>query len=1037
MAPVGLQEGRMRFPRGAARLVTLLVAAGLIAYSLFNLRFESRSVLFETRLVGQAEAGERTPSSLAKLRLLTRSVGYIRSNYVSPARIRPVPMLVGALKSVEALVPEVMATPDPDDSEAARAVVVRVGDQNRTFPIAGVSDLYEMNWRLLDIFEFIASYLPEDAEEDEIEYAAINGMLSPLDEHSVFLPPRAYSEMKLDTEGRFGGLGIVITTRHGVVTVVSVLPGTPAERAGLKSLDQITDIGDETTLNMLLTDAVSKLRGEPDTDVTIRVMRKGWAEPRAFTLTRAEIHIQSVTSEVLGKGVGYVRVRHFQEDTRDDLVRHLRDLKKRGALDRLILDLRENPGGLLEQSVEVADLFVRKGTLVITEGEGNRMRQEYRAGRETPFADVPMVVLVDGGTASAAEIVAAALKGNDRAIVIGDTTFGKGTVQVLYEVGSGALKLTVAQYLTPGGLSIQGVGIAPDVDLVPVSIDRERASLGTREQRAERDPKRKLEPFGPVPDEEPRFHLPVFEAAREGGEDEDDTDEPPIREDRFERDEVIDFSEAVVRAIRSSRRASALREAEGELKAILARQDERIVTALREQGIDWSAGPVQPGSPVELTWRIEKGKVLQAGADARVRLAARNRSGEPLYRVHVTTVSDHPALDGLEFLFGRIEPGQVVARDRKVRVSSDSWDRLDRVDFAVYQGDVEGLRPPPVTVATRGLPRPRFAYSVRVQDVAGDADGLIDPGETVDFVVEAENVGEGPARDVLMTLRNRSGEGVYVRQGRRAFKEGVAPGQTVEARFTVEVRAGADLEQVRLEVGILDQKLREYLAEERSFPVVQGARVPFVASQQALRVRAADAAVLASASEDGPVLVRVGPGFLLRGLGRLGDYYRVEMDGGGFAFVRAGDVDPLTEVVRYPPLPASLLARSVMPAIGMEPAAIGLDRPVGDRLTLTGRVRFDGDDDGGRVRRKILVFRGNDKVFFWARDGGGSGLVVPFEAAIPLEEGRNDLAVYAIEGKDRATVRRFTVYREAGPGSRDQDASAARKAAPPSREGGP
>lgn len=1035
MGPVDWQDGRMKLPRGAARLATLLVAAGLVAYSLFNLRFESRSVLFETRLVGQAEAGERARSGLAKLRLLTRSVGYIRSNYVSPARIRPVPMLVGALKAVEALVPEVMATPDPDDPETARAVVVRVGDQSRTFPIAGVSDLYEMNWRLLDIFEYIASYLPEDAKEDEIEYAAINGMLSPLDEHSVFLPPRAYGEMKLDTEGRFGGLGIVITTRNGVVTVVSVLPGTPADRAGLKSLDQITDIGDETTLNMLLTDAVSKLRGEPGTDVSIRVMRKGWAEPRLFTLTRAEIHIQSVTSEVLGKGVGYVRVRHFQEDTRDDLVRHLRDLRSRGALDRLVLDLRENPGGLLEQSVEVADLFVRKGTLVVTEGEGNRMRQEYRASRETPFADVPMVVLMDGGTASAAEIVAAALKGNDRAILIGDTTFGKGTVQVLYEVGNGALKLTVAQYLTPGGLSIQGVGIAPDVDLVPVSIGGERTSLGTREQRAERDPKRKLKPFGPVPNDEPRFHLPVFGTAREG--DEEDADEPPIREDRFERDEVIDVAEAVVRAIRSSGRASALREAEDEVKAILARQDERIVTALREQGIDWSAGPVQPGSPVELEWRIVKGKVLVAGADARVRLVARNRSGETLYRVHVTTVSDHPALDGLEFVFGRIEAGQSVAREQRVRVSSDSWDRLDRVDFAVYQGDVEGLRPPPVTVATKGAPRPRFAYSIRLQDVAGDADGMIDPGETVDFVVEVENVGEGPARDVLLTLRNRSGEGVYVRQGRRVFKEGIAPGQSVEARFTVEVRGGADLEQVRVEVGILDQKLREYLAEERSFPVVKGPRVTFIASQQALRVRGTDSPILASASEDGPVLARVGPGFLLRALGRLGDYYRVELDTGGFAFVRAADVEPLNDVVRYPPLPALSLARSIMPALMMEPVTMGLERPVGDRLTLVGRVRFDGDDEGGGVRRKVLVFRGNDKVFFWARDGGGRGLVVPFEAVIPLEEGRNDVAVYAIEGKDRATVRRFTVYRETEVGTRDGEESAASRTGEASRGGGP
>lgn len=1014
------QEGRPLVSRGAIRLVTLLISAVLIAYSLSNLRFESRSVLFETRLVGQAEAGERAKSHLSKLRLLTRSVGYIRSNYVSPKRIQPAAMLIGALKSVETLVPEILATPDADEPDKARSVMVRVGDRSRTFAISGVSDLYEMNWKLLDIFEFIASNLPKDAQEDEVEYAAINGMLSPLDEHSVFLPPRAYREMKLDTEGRFGGLGIVITTRNGIVTIVSVLPGTPADRAGLKSLDQITDIGDETTLNMLLNDAVSKLRGEPGTDITIRVMRKGWAEPRAFTLTRAEIHIESVTSEVLGRGVGYVRIRHFQEDTRDELARHLRKLKSKGALDRLILDLRENPGGLLEQSVEVADLFVSKGTLVITEGEGNRMRQEYRATRDTPFGDVPMVVLVDGGTASAAEIVAAALKGNDRAIVIGDTTFGKGTVQVLYEVGEGALKLTVAQYLTPGGLSIQGVGIAPDVDLVPVRLSGEGDSLGTREQRSERDPKRKLRPFGPIPDEEPLYHLPVFDT---GEEEDEDSDEPPIREERFVRDEVIALTETIVLATRSPSRKAALREAEGEIAAILARQDQRIVMALQERGIDWTPGPVQPGSPVELVWRLERGKVLQAGSETRVRLGARNRSPETLYRVHVTTISDHPALDGLEFVFGRMDPGQTIWRERKVRVSSDAWDRLDRVDFAVYQGDVEGLRPPPVMVATKGAPRPRFAYMMSVQDVHGDGDGIMDPGETVDIVVEVRNVGEGAARDVLMTLRNRSGEGIYIRQGRKAIKEGIPPGQSVEARFTVEVRSKVNLEEARVEMGILDTKIREYLAEERTFPILKGPQVTFVAVPQPLRARAEQTEILDSAIETGEVLYRVQSGFLLRGLGRLGDYYRIELDNGDFAFVRARDVEPLNEVVRYSPLPGVPLTMVAMPEVILDPQN-STSELKGDRITLSGKVRFEGGEGGANARRKILVFRGSNKVYFWARDGGGDGLVVPFETVVPLESGRNDLAIYAIEGKDRATARRLTVYREGPSWTEDRGTSA-------------
>ena len=995
-------------PRGAIRLITLLIAAGLIAYSLSSLRFESRSVLFETRVVAQAEAGERRASNLAKLRLLTRSVGFIRSNYVSPDRIRPVPMLLGALKSVEALIPEMMAVAEPEPRETAREVSVRVGDQRRTFSLAGISDLYEMNWRLLDIFDFIAANLPEDAKEDEVEYAAINGLLSPLDEHSVYLPPRAYQEMKLDTEGRFGGLGIVITTRGGVVTIVSVLPDTPADRAGLKSLDQITDIGDETTLNMPLNDAVSKLRGEPGTRVTIRVQRKGWPEPRTFTLKREEIHVESVSSEVLGNGVGYVRLRHFQEDTSTELERHLRALKAKKSLNYLILDLRENPGGLLEQSVEVADLFVRKGTLVITEGEGNRMRQEYRASSDARFADVPMVVLVDGGTASAAEIVAAALKGNDRAVLIGDTTFGKGTVQVLYEVGEGALKLTVAQYLTPGGWSIQGVGIAPDVDLVPVRLAAGEESLGTREQREERDPKRKLRPFGPVPDEEPLVHLPVIVEAEEQEED-DEAEEPPVREDRFERDEVIDLSEAIVRGMKSPSRRAGLREAEPVLKEILGRQDQRIVEGLKADGIDWTAGPVQTGNPVEVTWRLDHGRVLQAGSRAKVRLQVRNRSSEPLYRVHVTTVSENPTLDGLEFVFGRLDPGQSLTRERTIRVPSDAWDRLDRVDFAVYQDHLEGLKPAPVLVGTQGLPRPRFSYSIRIQDGAGNGDGMIQAGETVDALVEIRNLGEGAARDVLATLRNRNRDGVYVRQGRATFKE-IAAGKSVEARFTFEVRPGAALSEVRFEVGLLDRKVREYLAEERSFRVAPGKGKPFLAGPRALRTLRDGTPLYNEADPEGSVRASLEQGFYLRGLGRIGDFYRVEVDDAEFAFVRASDVEPLNEVVRYPPLPPVERGWAVMPAIRMGPLPVGEEQPPNGLLTVAGQVRFEGADDRGAVRRKILVFRGDDKVFFWARSGGKDPEEVPFEAAVTLQPGRNDVAIYAIDGKERSTLRRFTIF---------------------------
>lgn len=998
--------------RGVARLVTVLAAACLIAWTVTSFQFENRAVIFETLGIGSAEAGERTGSSLARLRLLTRCVGYIRSNYVAPPRVKPLSMLMGALKGAESLVPDLMVTPDVDDPELTRSVVVRVGDRQRRFQLSGITDLYEMNWKLLDLFEYIATHLPSDVKADEVEYAAINGLLAPLDEHSVYLPPRAYKEMKLDTEGRFGGLGIVITTRKGLVTVVSVLPDTPAAGAGLKSRDQIVEIDDESTVNMRLNDAVSKLRGVPGTSVNILVQRKGWTEPRAFTVQRAEIHIQSVSSEVLGKGTGYVRIRHFQENTRAELERHLLELRQKKSLDRLVLDLRQNPGGLLEQSVEVGDLFVREGTLVITEGEGRRMRQEYRADGEASFADLPMVVLIDTGTASASEIVAAAIKRNDRAILVGDGTFGKGTVQVMYEVGEGALKLTVAQYLTPGAISIQGVGIVPDVDLVPVSLDRENPYLGTQDYRRDHDPKRELEPFGTLADEKPIARLPVLIEVPDELKDEDGEDEPPIREDKFERDETIRLAEDMVRGIASPTRAKALEEMGGVLTGLIARQDRRIVEGLEGHGIDWTDGPARPDAAVEVRWELLEKQPVLAGEKVKARLTAVNKSQEPLFRLHCLSESDNLAFDGREFIFGRVDPGRTVTRELTIKIPGDSWDRVDQVRFHLFQGSREGRQPEPVTVATRSLPRPRFAYTWQVQDPRGNGDGLLNQGESVDLMLDIRNLGEGAARKVLVTLRNHSGEGLYVRNGRVNHKEGIPVDGAIQARFGLDLRPGHQLEEVKVEVAILDFVLREYLSEELIIPVHRPQTTAFEAAERALRVKEGGAQVLSAADESSLPLFAVDGGFVFKSDGRIGDLYRIQAGDDRFAFVRSSRVDGVApgEKASVSPGPSGL--NHVEPALDLKFVGGGPFSTVGSQVTLTGTVRFAARPGGREMRRKILVYRGNNKVFFWTRKGEGSDAEITVDTVVPLVEGLNDIAVYAIEGKDRSAVRRFTVFSE-------------------------
>jgi carboxyl-terminal processing protease len=997
--------------RRALRLFVVAASALLVGWVVTTADLGAHSPLLETLGSPSAEAGERRAVDLSRLRLLTRCVGFIRTNYVVPQRVKPAALLIGALRGAENAVPDLMVTPDSDEAAKVKSVEVRIGDHRRTFDVGGVSDLYEMNWRLLDVFEFVAAHLPADVKSDDVEYAAINGMLTPLDEHSVYLTPEAFQEMQLDTQGRFGGLGIVISTRKGLITLVSVMPDTPASKAALKSGDQFLQIGDESAINMALTDAVSKLRGEPGTKVTVLVQRKEWTEPHPITMERAEIHVRSVTSESLGDGIGYARIRNFQEDTAQQVLKHLSDLKTRGSLKGLVLDLRQNPGGLLEQSVEVSNLFIRSGSLVITEGEGKRMRQEYEADGRAPFADLPMVVLVDGGSASAAEIVAGALKNDDRAPLIGTTTFGKGTVQVMYEVGDGALKLTVAQYLTPGDISIQGVGVVPDVELIPATASAETVALGSGDDRREHDLKRLLEAFGKVAHDLPARrirHMPADESDAAGNDD--DPEDAPLRdEETFKRDDSIELAQAMVKAMGTPTRAKGLAAVSTELDNWARIQDTRIVERLAVRGIDWTDGPRQAGTPLRVTWSADGSRPLTPGAKVTLRMTVKNPGTDTQYRARVVTESDFGTLDGREFVFGRLEPGASLTRDVVVKVPTEAWDRLDRVSFHLFLGENEGPAPEPVMVTTKALPRPRFAWGVQVLDTNGNGDGILNPGETATLLVDLRNDGEGAARKLLVTLRNKSGQdGVFVREGRFTLADGLQPGKSAQARFKIELKHAPTGALPTLEVGILDLSLREFLSEDTAIPVAATPGPALEPRPEALRVLRDGVAVRSAATKDASELFFVPAGFNLRSDGRVGDWWRVEIEDGRFAFVRSADAEPVAGAVRFSTLPLSPLTPNVVPALDLRVEELPAADGKAARLRLTGTARFVGH--AGEARRKVLIFRGNDKVYFWTRKGPTNEAAVDLDTTVPLVDGRNDVAVFAIEGKDRTAVRRFTRF---------------------------
>jgi carboxyl-terminal processing protease len=338
---------------------------------------------------------------------------------------------------------------------------------------------YEDLQLLSAVFGKIKSDYVEPVSDEKLIREAINGMVHGLDPHSDFLDANAFKELQVSTQGKFGGLGIEVGIEDGVVRVVSPIEDTPAFRAGIKSGDLIVKIDETATRGMPLNKAVELMRGKPGTPITLTIVRKDADGLLTFPLMREEINVKSVRSKMLEEGYGYVRVRNFQERTGQDLAAALKDFYKQGELKGLVLDVRADPGGLLNQAVAVSAAFLPKDALVVyTDGRTPDARMRLTASRdnyqrrgEDWFRDlpagvkkVPMVVLVDGGTASASEIVAGALQDHKRATVMGASTFGKGSVQTILPIGTNAgLKLTTARYYTPAGRSIQAKGIEPDI----------------------------------------------------------------------------------------------------------------------------------------------------------------------------------------------------------------------------------------------------------------------------------------------------------------------------------------------------------------------------------------------------------------------------------------------------------------------------------------------------------------------------------------------------------------------------------------------
>ncbi len=1059
---------------------TLLVAVLLGAWAVVGRDRAPLPVTFNEAVAGPAAGpshlegvpeglrpADKSGHDLSALKIFNKVVLYVKDNYVDPKRIRPKEMLVQALESVERTVPDVMVEPDKDQDH----VQLNVNGKVRDFDISHVDSLWKMSFTMKDIFDFVASNMRPVEDTREVEYAAINGMLSTLDPHSILLKPDQYREMRLTTKGEFGGLGFVIQMREGNLTVVRVLSQTPAFRAGIKRDDVIRKIGEESTVNMDLNEAVNKLRGPVGSKVTITVDRKG-DKPMVLSLARDMISIESVQSKLLSGNVGYVRLKNFQGNTTRDLQAALNKLsaesKATGGLKGLVLDLRGDPGGLLEQAIQVTDLFVSQGTIVTTVAQMERVREEKRAHADESDINVPLAVLVNTGSASASEIVAGALKNLNRATIIGQQTFGKGSVQVLYEFGSptgnpndeSALKLTIAKYLTPGDVSIQEVGIEPDIELIPTRVTADRVNVfaprktigeadlehhfGNPSSQAAATKREQVlgreKPLATVhylkEDTRTKDAAARQQKLEEGkdpklsrtdktlgkkkpGETEpQDTEPGHIDEDLYDQldadsqDEVKEdfevlFARDFVLKAPASQRDRMLAIGKPFIQERMDKEQERINDAIAALGVDWSPGPTPKAPQLQAVLKPGPERRIQAGEKFDLELTVDNRGGEPIKRLRAWTESENPLLDRREFVFGALKPGEKRSWKVSVQIPKDMTSRRD--DVTVKFLDDSGPLPETLVAELNfaELARPAFAIGWQIIDdcAACNGDGVTQRGESVQVLVDVTNIGPGKALDAFAQIKNGADQNVFIEKGR--FRLGdLAPGETKTARFELEVKKGYVGETFPLKFAVGDLQLEEFATEKLQIPITD--RPLAVEARKGFLRLEGGTAILARPDPQAGALYKVMKGgAVVPELARVNGTVKVELEKGRFAFVKSQDAHEVKSGKPSTPKDFQSIPFREPPqiTINVEPEKGGVVAS-GERFTLTGTV----SDPLGLLDMYVLV--NDQKVYFSTVDANTPDpRHLKFTTDFALKEGENYVLVVARQTQDYASRKALVIRR--------------------------
>jgi carboxyl-terminal processing protease len=968
--------------------------------------------------------------------LLIWSAHIVRVDYFDKERFNPKGQLAVAMDYIG------LHTPEFFGKRVGNELEVTVRSRTERYSLEGVDNLDAAADVMEKVLMFTAEVLSLEGEPlHELEYTAINGFLASLDPHTILLTPEESAELGIKTRGRFGGIGAEIVATDRRILVVRVLPGSPAEAAGLRDNDVILAIDDQATVNLATDDARALLRGPVDTKVVLKVRRGDALE--LVEITRGLIAIPTISAVMLPERVAYVQVTTFQEDTAEKLLTAIEDFQKDGELAGLIIDLRGNSGGLLGQATLMLDQFVKAGELVIVRSAHGREHQDADELLEMPM-EVPIVALVDEEAASASEIVGGSLKHLDRGVILGRTSFGKGTVQELRNATpygrEVALKLTIAEYRVAGDRRIQSIGVIPDLQLLPVDLSSfEGVARMFDLERFERQRERARTAHLPsaVHDADVVSELALardelslrYYAGAPGDVEVGDTGPREMRdpEIRLARDVALGLKGIVGRKAQ-------LEALPKIVEGLAMAEDQAIRTAIEPWKIDWSPvdDPVDLDAPVELAMSIAGEGPRVAGQPFTLHVEAKNPGTSTLERVHLITDCARDELDGIELLIGKLGPGEVVSRDLDLQVMAWHESFVDTLTLMAHVGE-PGSSPDgesQLEFAVTGAARPRFSFDYWVIDdprliadgpkrpeqepfpgeqpfvVQGNGDGLLQPGEHVLLGFLAHNEG-GPAPDARVLLRNLSGPQGLLEEG--LFVHGkLDAGDSFLGAFGVTVSPSADPAlPLELELIVGDGVLRESVDTKLRFRIVPGRDGVLSVEGERRRTVIGDGPLRIYNGADGstPIIAELAPGAVIEVNDVAGEWLALAGQRGEGRrlwlpkdMVEVGGKSAATRLVRD--------HRMVQPPV-IELGEIA-NIVSGESIEIPGLARHHV-----RVRDVVVTVRASGpdqperKVFYLANRAleGEEAKTLEFVAPVPLQPGSNRITIL-VRDQDKVEHRR-------------------------------